>query len=346
MLRVRSYYLAVLLLAPLALLSACGDAPDPDAEEEDDTPAQQVVVEGQILEVARAAGRLIIEDLDGRMWAVTLASRPAMVADDASRPGQIEMLPGLNVVVIGTQTGREHIRPDSIRFRAFPPIVLAQPRQGAALTRPVVPIEGHASGGRDARYRLVAGDSVLSEGTLRSSTIGARRYGTFRGNVQLARYDLGQNITLRVWLDGDDAEAAVERPIRFAQEHSFSLYYPNREADPQRLRCDAVYPLARRAPVLSPPEEIVRMLMEEVPRDQRRRGFFSELPLFGEVHDVNLQDRHARVDLGRPADGLAFDSCSVVAARAQLRRTLGDMFGIDTVTVMVDGVHLVAGRGR
>jgi hypothetical protein len=344
---VRTALLFTLLLAPLALLSACGSEPPDDFDDEDDGVAPQtVVVEGEILEVARAAGRLIIEDTAGQMWAVSLASRPAMVADDASRPGQIEMLPGLSVVVTGTQTSREHIQPDSIRFRSFPPVVLAQPRKSAALTRPVIPIDGHAAGARSVRYRLAVGDSVLADGILRSSTIGARRYGTFRGNVQLARYDLAGDLTLRVWREGDDADTAVERPVRFAQEHSVSLYFPNREADPQRLRCDAVFPLAHRAPVLSPPEEIVRLLMEEIPRDQRRRGFYSELTLFGEVTSVRLQERHARVELGRPQEGLAFDSCRVVAARAQLERTLGDMYGVDTVTVMVDGVQLVAGRGR
>jgi hypothetical protein len=321
----------ILLLSPG--LTGCGGRDDDGivAAEE----ALTVRVEGTILEVARGASALVIQADDDRMWSVPLAPAPVVVVDRPTPGSLIDLLPGFAVAVQGRQRGIDTVVPDTIRVLETPPLVLVRPRPGVALTRPVIPIAGHAVRGRNPTYRLLHGSDVIAEGSLRNEAVGARHYGSFRHELPLPRYGLDGSLVLEVALDRD-AEP-VRREIRFAPERTLNLYYPSREADPQRLRCDAVYPYAHRAPVLLSPADVVALLMHPPEAEQRRRGLFSELAHFDGLGSIRLEGQAAAVDL-RLAQGRALpDECARQTARAQLERTIEEAFGVESVRVTVNG---------
>jgi hypothetical protein len=333
---------ALLLAALIAL--GCGNS-DGDVDElaAGDT-GERFTAEGVIAEIARTARIVLVEQDDGRMWSVSTAREHTVAL---SEPDGIvpDLLPGLPVRIYGARVGEDSIRPDSIIVLDLPPILLAQPRHGAMLVMPVIMIEGYTYRGRPAGYQLLHGEETLSEGTIRAEAFGARRYGAFRMRLPLERYDLTETLRLEVWPEGQGEEERISRRVRFADQRNLRLFYPNHEVDPARLRCDNVYPVSVSAAVLTPPEEIVRRLLTPPAGERGGGGFYSELEVFGGVRSASIQDRLARVDLERPAEGARLDSCGVVAALAQVQRTLSEAYDVERVEISVEGVELVAGRG-
>lgn len=323
----------LLALTMLLLVAGCGgrDAQRPAGESQ----AGSIRVEGTILEVARGASAFVMQSGDDRMWSVTLSPTPVVVVDRPAPGSLIDLLPGFAVAVRGRQHGIDTVVPDTIWVVEAPPLVLIRPGPGVALTRPVIPIAGHAVRGLTPTFRLLHDGEVIAEGRLRNEAVGARHYGSFRHELPLPRYGLEGSLVLEVALERE-AEP-VRREIRFAPERTLKLYFPSREADPQRLRCEAVFPYAHRAPVLLSPAEVVTLLMQPPEAEQRRRGLFSELAHFDGIGAVRLEGQMAVVDL-RLAPGRALpDACALQAARAQLERTLKEAFAVESVRVTVDG---------
>lgn len=305
---------------------------------------QPVRVEGVVTEVARTAAVVLVEDEDGRMWSVNVARPHEIILLEGS--GLVpDLLPGLPIRVVGIQIGEDSIRPDTLFVLELPDLLLAQPRTRVALTMPYIPMQGHSRRGAAVQYRLLHGEDVLMEGTLQPEVFGARQYGAFQHQLQISDYDLDRPLRLEVWPASGDSEDGVSRPVHFAQERTLRLFYPNAEVDPSRLRCDNVYPVSVRSPVLTPPVEVARMLLQPPAGEQERGGFYSELAVFGGVRSAIIEGRLARVDLEVPPAGARIDSCAVVAARAQLTNTFAETFAVDSVALTVDGAQFAAGTG-
>lgn len=333
----------IALLCILGLsLAGCGrdeaaesDAPDREA------PAELNAV---VLEAALHASALLVEADGGRVWSVSMARTPAVRSPEGRPLPPRDLLPGLPVRIVGEATTRERFRADSVLVLERPPLVVVQPRDRTTQASALLRVEGHVERGRNAAYALRAGDEVVAEGVWRSETLGTRHYASFSGQIAVAALDLPEGytpespLTLAVWPEGTDGEP-VERRLRFTADHAFSLYFPSTAADPNRRRCGTVYPVQVRLPLLTPPDRIVEMLVEGPPQSERRRGFFSALEPFGGVRSVCIEADSAVVDLPSP-EGVALEDCDVEAALAQIKRTLGERFGVERVRVTLDGTTL------
>lgn len=330
---VASARLAPVVLA--VLVAACGRAaPEPEPEE---APSALRSIRGTVIETARPAARVLVEDEDGRMWSVAVGGVPALVLPDGQRVAAVDLLPGMPLEAWGEARG-DTFRADSLRVPAVPPVLLVQPREGLALTRPVLSVEGYALRGQPVRYRVLDGDAVLEEGLLEVEPVGVRRHGAFRADLPLAPHGRPeQGLALEVWIEGDE-DAAVRRTLRVARGRTLVLYYPSRAVDPQRVRCGTVYPLTRSADVFATPEEVVRLLLGGLAPEHERRGFVSPLTAFADVRAVTFRGETAVVEL--PAPSRPLDRCEAQAAEAQLRHTLREAFGVRFVRVLADGQPL------
>jgi hypothetical protein len=106
------------------------------------------------------------------------------------------------------------------------------------------------------------------------------------------------------------------------------------------MRCDVVYPVSHRAPVLLPPDRVVELLMTSLSPEERRRGVFSEVARFEGVRSVQIQDEEARVDFEARRPGEQLDDCARETLRAQLLHSLSETFGVERVSVTVAGERL------
>jgi hypothetical protein len=338
------YLLRTLVLGALLVTAGCGGE-DSDVAVVDDRPGGAFEVSGMILEAARQAHVVLVQDEDGRVWSVSTARSPVVIREDGRTGVTRDLLPGLSVALSGQRFGADSVRPDTIRVTEAPPILLTHPRP-IALPSPVITVAGYSEMGRNARYRILDGDEPVLEGTIRAEALGVARYGSFSGTVSLAAHRPQNDLTLEVWPEGADVDQATRRPLRFAPERVITLYYPSRIADPGWLRCEGVYPVQRRVPVHLPPEEAVRMLIHGLDRDEMRRGYFSALGSFPGVRSIEIHEETARVDLETAAEAAALDACTVTAAEAQVRRTLVENFGLELRALTVGGSRLRAAPAR
>lgn len=326
---IRRTSLALLGILGIALV-ACGSDDEQDAQPVVSVVGDQVVIEGTILEMARGPAAMIVEDEAGRLWSVSVAGSPTIIAERGG--SQLDLIPGFPVAVHGERTGGDRVRADTVRVLGSPAVVLTRPRPGIGLTRPLIPVSGHARRGTQPSYRLMSGDEVLKEGRFRSEAFGARPYGAFSAELVLPRFDVDQPLVLEVWVEGSDDEA-IRRTVQFARERSLTLYYPSRTANPERTRCDAVYPAIRPAPVLMAPDSIVTMLMDDPPAASGARGMYSELGQIGQLRDVSMGDDRIVVTIA--VAGEEPDECSLQLATAQVERTLQEAYGVSTVRLEI-----------
>ena len=217
----------------------------------------------------------------------------------------------------------------------FNGIVILSPKDGELISESKIKVKGYAQASKGIiNFKIDDREKGYVEIPEK-----AEKYSYFEKDIALSNIDLageiGKKIILSVYQKSLKDNTEINKvSITLELAKKVFLYFNNTKFDPDLIDCSKVYPVSREVHILTDPLEVMHLLLQGPPDEEREKGYTSPIPKEVRINGLSISDGIAKIDFSNLNPG---GSCRVTAIRAEITETLKQFPGVKEVIISVDG---------